>query len=150
MWEKLTRHVKSKRGILRPFRLLSQDAANFLRRYPSDWTIFNQIVIASAILVFFTNLLPGITFASDLYASTGQNWGTIEIVFSTGLCNVASALFGLQPLTILGVTGSFTILAENMYGLCTESFGIEFLPFTAVSSSLKHVVIFDSLIMIMC
>ena len=120
-------------GALRPGRLLSQDLQNFKRRYISDWTIFNQLVFASATYVFFTNLLPGITFASDLYVLTGQNWGTIEVVFSTGLCGLIFSLFSLQPLTILGVTGPFSVLAENIYSLCEESFHIDFLSFMAWS-----------------
>lgn len=79
-------------GKLRPFRLLKQDIRNIRNRYISDWTTFNQLVFASAIYVFFTNILPGITFASDLYVLTGETWGTIEVVFSTGLCG---AIFSL-------------------------------------------------------
>lgn len=79
-------------GRLRPFRLLRQDLQNLGKRYVSDWTVFNQLVFASAVYVFFTNLLPGITFASDLFVLTGQNWGTIEVVFSTGLCGIIFSL----------------------------------------------------------
>ncbi|KAK1978903.1 HCO3 transporter family-domain-containing protein [Colletotrichum cereale] len=122
-----------KDGKLRPFRLLKEDFGNFRLRYNSDWTVFNQLVLASAIYVFFTNILPGITFASDLYVLTGQSWGTIEVVFSTGLCGVIFALFSAQPLTILGVTGPFSVLAENIYSLCEDSFKIPFLPFMAWS-----------------
>ena len=78
---------------LRPGRLLRDDLRNLRKRYVSDWTTFNQLVFASAVYVFFTNLLPGITFASDLYVLTGQQWGTIEVVFSTGLCGVIFALY---------------------------------------------------------
>jgi hypothetical protein len=74
-------------GKLRPFRLLRR------KRYISDWTTFNQLVFASAVYVFFTNILPGITFASDLYVLTGMTWGTIEVVFSTGLCGVIFSLW---------------------------------------------------------
>lgn len=77
---------------IRPFHLLRQDLRNLRRRYVSDWTAFNQLIIASAVYVFFTNLLPGITFASDLYVLTGKSWGTIEVVFSTGLCGVIFSL----------------------------------------------------------
>ena len=77
---------------LRPFRLLRQDLYNLRGRYVSDWTLFNQLIVASAVYVFFTNLLPGITFASDLYVLTGKSWGTIEVVFSTGLCGVIFSL----------------------------------------------------------
>lgn len=79
-------------GPLRPFRLVKQDIVNLRRRYVSDWTLFNQLVFASAVYVFFTNLLPGITFASDLYVLTGKSWGTIEVVFSTGLCGIIFSL----------------------------------------------------------
>ena len=75
-----------------PFRLFRQDLHNLSRRYVSDWAVFNQLIVASAVYVFFTNLLPGITFASDLYVLTGKSWGTIEVVFSTGLCGVIFAL----------------------------------------------------------
>lgn len=84
-------------GNLRPFRLLRQDLASLSRRYMSDWTVFNQQVVASAVYIFFTNLLPGITFASDLYSLTGKSWGTIEIVFSTGLCGVIFSLCVVHP-----------------------------------------------------
>ncbi|KAK0723857.1 HCO3 transporter family-domain-containing protein [Apiosordaria backusii] len=118
---------------LEPFRLLKQDAHNLRHRWVSDWTVFNQLVVASAVYVFFTNILPGITFASDLYVLTGRSWGTIEVVFSTGLCGVIFALFSAQPLTILGVTGPFSVLAENLYELCNDSFKVPFLPVMAWS-----------------
>jgi hypothetical protein len=86
------RALFSKNGKLRPFRLLRQDIGNIRKRYISDWTLFNQLVLASAVYVFFTNILPGITFASDLYVLTGMTWGTIEVVFSTGLCGIIFAL----------------------------------------------------------
>jgi hypothetical protein len=79
-------------GKLRPFRLLKEDVINLKSRYLSDWQVFNQQVVASAVYIFFTNLLPGITFASDLYTLTGKSWGTIEVVFSTGLCGLAFSL----------------------------------------------------------
>ncbi|KAH6705309.1 HCO3 transporter family-domain-containing protein [Leptodontidium sp. MPI-SDFR-AT-0119] len=120
-------------GKLRPFRLLRQDISNIRKRYISDWTLFNQLVFASAVYVFFTNILPGITFASDLYVRTGMNWGTVEVVFSTGLCGVIFSLFSIQPLTILGVTGPFAVLAENIYELCESSFHVDFLSLMAWS-----------------
>lgn len=120
-------------GKLRPFRLLKQDVRNIKSRYISDWTLFNQLVFASAFYVFFTNILPGITFASDLYVRTGKTWGTIEVVFSTGLCGLIFSVLSSQPLTILGVTGPFSVLAETLYELCRDSFRIEFLPFMAWS-----------------
>ncbi|PHH73035.1 hypothetical protein CDD82_5682 [Ophiocordyceps australis] len=94
---------------VRPFRLLRQDGFNLRSRWLSDWTVMNQQVMASAVYMFLTNMLPGITFASDLYVLTGKSWGTIEVVLSTGLCGLVFALFSAQPLTILGVTGPFSV-----------------------------------------
>ncbi|OAQ98165.1 hypothetical protein LLEC1_03582 [Akanthomyces lecanii] len=118
-----------KGGRLRPLRLLKVDFRNLRSRYVSDWTMFNQQIVASAIYIFFTNILPGITFASDLYVLTGKSWGTIEVVFSTGLCGLAFALLSAQPLCILGVTGPFSVLAENIYKLCNEHFRVSLAAF---------------------
>ena len=92
-WTQRVRLAFSEHGSLRPFRLLRQDIHNLRRRYLSDWTYFNQLILASAVFVFFTNLLPGITFASDLYELTGKNYGSIEVIFSTGLCGVIFSLW---------------------------------------------------------
>ena len=94
---------------LRPFRLLRQDLHNLRLRYVSDWTVFNQLVVASAIYVFFTNLLPGITFANDLYVLTGKSWGTIEVVFSTGLCGVIFSMWVQMKLLSSGSPSSWPI-----------------------------------------
>jgi hypothetical protein len=123
-WLQKIKNAFRKDGQLRPFRLLRQDLHNLPKRWASDWTLFNQLVVASAVYVFFTNLLPGITFASDLIVLTGRNWGTIEVVLSTGLCGIVFSLLAIQPLTILGVTGPFSILAENIYSLCVSSFHV--------------------------
>jgi hypothetical protein len=32
--------------------------------------------------------------------------------------------FSIQPLTILGVTGPFSVLAENIYELCVDTFHV--------------------------
>ena len=98
-WALRMRRLFTRGGPLQPFRLLRHDVKNVLGRYASDWTLFNQQIFASAVYVFFTNLLPGITFASDLYVYTGQNWGTVEVVFSTALCGIIFSLwvFALVP-----------------------------------------------------
>ena len=90
--QRLIGHFKTG-GKLQPFRLLRNDLTNIRGRWISDWKVFNQLVLASAVYVFFTNILPGITFASDLYVLTGQSWGTIEVVFSTGLCGILFSMY---------------------------------------------------------
>lgn len=87
----LQRWFAPKTGALRPFRLLREDAQAYAARFKTDW-FFNQLILASAVYVFFTNLLPGITFSSDLYVRTAQHYGTIEVVLSTGVCGLIFAL----------------------------------------------------------
>jgi hypothetical protein len=85
---------------------------NLRLRYASDWKIFNQLIVASAVYVFFTNLLPGITFASDLYVRTGESWGTIEVIFSTGLCGIIFAVWvNVFRFVSLAVYAMFVVLA---------------------------------------
>lgn len=78
--------------LLRPGRLLLQDLKNLRHRYVSDWVVFNQVIVASAVYIFFTNLLPGITFANDLHVQTGASYGTVEVVLSMGICGLVFAL----------------------------------------------------------
>jgi hypothetical protein len=41
---------------------------------------------------------------------------------------LTSYRFSIQPLTILGVTGPFSVLAENIYSLCQDSFHVSNIP----------------------
>lgn len=45
-------------------------------------------------------------------------------IYSTDLGRSHLYRFSIQPLTILGVTGPFSVLAENIYSLCTNSFNV--------------------------
>lgn len=47
-----------KGGKLAPFRLLDGELRSLRRGYRSDWTVFNQLVLASAVYVLSTNILP--------------------------------------------------------------------------------------------
>lgn len=38
--------------------------------------------------------------------------------------------FSSQPLTILGVTGPFSVLAENIYSLCIGSFDVSWMIYS--------------------
>lgn len=129
-WSTKLRSLFSNDGRLRPGRLLKDDIAGYLHRIKSDWTTLHHhpLLLSSLVYIFFANLFPALTFANDLYARTGMNWGPI-VMFSTGLCGTVHSLLSLQPLTILSVTGPFSILAENIYKISNGSLGVAFLPF---------------------
>lgn len=129
-WFTKTVNLFRRNGLLRPGRLLRQDIEGLVIRYASDWTTITPlpILLASTIYIFFANLFPALTFANDLYLRTGQNWGPIEVILGTGMCGTFHALFSIQPLTILSVTGPFSVLAESIYKLTHNSLKVEFLP----------------------
>ncbi|KAI9825139.1 MAG: hypothetical protein M1819_000597 [Sarea resinae] len=107
-------------GSLEPFRLLRSDIRNILKRYASDWTVFNQLILASAVFVFCTNLLPGITFASDLDVATGKQWGTIEVVFKIfSLLN--SVIYVHKAIQVLQRAYDSTSFASFLYSIISTT-----------------------------
>ncbi|EME45131.1 hypothetical protein DOTSEDRAFT_117421, partial [Dothistroma septosporum NZE10] len=85
--------------------------------YVIDCITFSQLIFASAVCVFYTDLLPGITCPSDPYQLVGQSWGAIEIVWSTGLCGIIFSIFASKLAQSWGVTGPFSVLAQDVYDL---------------------------------
>ena len=55
------------------------------------------------------------------------------MVYVTGLCGLFFSVCSIQPLTTLGVTGLFSVLAGNVYDFCINSLGAPFLSFMACS-----------------
>lgn len=51
---------------------------------------------------------------------------SILVCKQTGYSLLIADRFSAQPLTILGVTGPFSVLAENIYTLCKEHFHVRF------------------------
>ena len=84
-------------------------------------------VLASTLFLFFACLANAIAFGALTEQVTGGQIGTIEMVLATAAGGVIFALFGGQPLTILGGTGPIVIFTGLLYGAC-ESMGLDFLP----------------------
>lgn len=101
--------------------------------YVSDWTdALTPKVIASTFFIFFTSLAPAITFSLLLTKVTEDKIGAIEVLLSTSITGIFFALFGGQPLIIVGVTGPVAILTVNIY-ILAEQWGVNFLPLYAWS-----------------
>lgn len=117
--------------------------------YVSDWTDnwFNRKVLASILFMFFTSIAPAITFAVFLENNTEEDGkaqiGAVEVILSTAVTGVCFAIFGGQPLCILGVTGPVSIFSIAVFNI-TQSLGIKFLPFyawTQIWAAIMHVVL---------
>lgn len=96
--------------------------------YLSDFTdAYNYRVVPSVIFIFFTNLLPAIAFAQDMFDRTDNAYGVNEVLMSSALAGVVFGLFSGQPLCIVGVTGPIAIFSYTVYELIDS--GTPYFPF---------------------
>jgi mannitol/fructose-specific phosphotransferase system IIA component (Ntr-type) len=74
--------------------------------------------VSSTLFLFFACLAPSVTFGGLMHEGTGGLIGATEMLVATALCGVVQALFGGQPLIILGGTGPLLVLTGVLYSLC--------------------------------
>ncbi len=89
---------------------------------------FHPKVLASILFLFFACIANAIAFGGLTGLVTGGQIGTTEMIVATAAGGVVFALFGGQPLTILGGTGPIVIFTGLLY---TASQQLE-LPFLAM------------------
>lgn len=106
------RHVgRLGRGIINDFRAR-------LPYYRSDFAdAYNYRVVPLIVYVFFTNLLPAIAFAQDMFDRTSNAYGVNEVLLSLAMAGVVFGLFAGQPLCIVGVTGPVAIFSYTVYDI---------------------------------
>lgn len=75
-------------------------------------------VLASILFLFFACLANAIAFGGLTDLVTDGRIGTTEMIVATAAGGVAFALFGGQPLTILGGTGPIVIFTGLLYVTC--------------------------------
>uniref|UniRef100_A0A7S0MVQ0 Bicarbonate transporter-like transmembrane domain-containing protein n=2 Tax=Pyramimonas obovata TaxID=1411642 RepID=A0A7S0MVQ0_9CHLO len=87
-------------------------------------------VYASIPYMFFASVAPALTFAAWLEKNTDKQFGVVEVLMSSVLCGTFFALFGGQPLIIVGVTGPVSIFSITVYEI-SKSLDLKFLPWMA-------------------
>jgi len=117
----------------RPFAEMRNDLNRRRPHYLSDWTdAYTRKVVSSALFMFFTSIAPGITFSALLGDQTRVDGraqlGPVEVILSTAVTGSIFAIFGGQPLVIVGVTGPVTIFTIAVFNI-SDALGIDFLPF---------------------
>jgi len=111
----------------RPFGGLFNDIK---RRYP--WFIsdfkdgLNLQCLAAAIFIYFAALSAAIAFGGMLADKTNNLIGISETLVATATSGVFFALFGGQPLLIIGTTGPLLLFEESLYSFCQQN-DIEYL-----------------------
>jgi len=133
-----------------------QDLKRRAPHYVSDWKDgLHPKVIASTLFMFFTSIAPAITFAAVLNTNTRvgvdpdvpksgvAQLGPVEVLLSTAITGTIFAIFGGQPMCILGVTGPVTIFTLAVFTIAS-ALDLPFLEFYAwiqIWAALMHVVI---------
>lgn len=101
-------------------------------RGPYYWSDFkdayNYRVIPSVVFIFFTNLLPAIAFAQDMFDRTDNSYGVNEVLMSSAMAGVVFGLFSGQPLCIVGVTGPIAIFSYTVFEIMKPR-GTPYFPF---------------------
>lgn len=100
---------------------LRNDLARRRTYYADDFLQgFNSKVLASILFLFFACIANAIAFGGLTGIVTGGEIGTTEMIIVTGAGGVLFALFGGQPLTILGGTGPIVIFTGLLYSVCQQ------------------------------
>lgn len=105
------------------------DIKSRLPYYASDFKdAWNYRVIPSTTFIFFTNLLPAIAFAQDMFDNTDDLYGLNEVLLSSAIAGVGFGLLSGQPLCIVGVTGPVSIFSYTVYDIIKPR-GTPYFPF---------------------
>lgn len=110
------------------FEGIKNDIKNRLPYYKDDWVVGfkNKKVLAATIYIYFTNIIPAITFASYLDEKTEKHLGVIEVILSMAMGGTLFSLFAGQPLVIVGVTGPVAIFCVTIFDFSVR-FEVEYL-----------------------
>jgi hypothetical protein len=111
-------------GLQMTFRAFSGLRGDIRRRRAHYLDDFRQgvhpKVLASVLFLFFACLANAIAFGGLTGLVTGGEIGTVEMIVATAAGGIAFALFGGQPLTILGGTGPIVIFTGLLYAVCEQ------------------------------
>ncbi|CAA7409915.1 unnamed protein product [Spirodela intermedia] len=105
-------HLKS------PCRGIVKDIRGRAPCYKQDWTAGIRSgfrLLAPTTYIFFASALPVIAFGEQLSRETDGKLSTVETLASTAICGVIHAIFGGQPMLILGVAEPTIIMYSYLY-----------------------------------
>jgi hypothetical protein len=77
-----------------------------------------------------TSLMPCLAYIIDMYVRTDGTYGVNEGILSSAIAALAFALFSVQPLTIVGVTGLINLFNYTTYDIL-DSYDVDYLQFQA-------------------
>ncbi|KAJ4826599.1 Boron transporter 4 [Turnera subulata] len=106
-----------------PFKGIIKDLKGRKAYYKDDWAISVASgfrLLAPTCYIFFASALPVIAFGEQLTRDTDGSLSTVETLASTAICGIIHAIFGGQPLLILGVAEPTVIMYTYLYHFCKD------------------------------
>nr|XP_043606822.1 probable boron transporter 6 [Erigeron canadensis] len=103
----------------KPFSGIKKDIHGRLQCYKQDWVAAlcsGARILAPTAYIFFASALPVIAFGEQLNRDTDGTLSSVETLTSTAICGIIHAIFGGQPLLILGVAEPTVIMYNYLYG----------------------------------
>ncbi|KAL0297323.1 UNVERIFIED_CONTAM: Boron transporter 4 [Sesamum radiatum] len=111
-----------------PLAGVTKDFKGRLACYKSDWIDTcgsGARILAPTAYIFFASALPVIAFGEQLSRDTEGTLSPVETLASTAICGVIHAVFGGQPLLILGVAEPTIIMYHYLYDFGKSRIGRE-------------------------
>lgn len=97
------------------------DLKDRLPLYWSDWQdSWDYRVIPAVLDTYFSNILPALAFALDMFDRTDHSYGVNEVLLSSAMAGIVFGVLGGQPLCIVGVTGPISILNYTIYDIVKD------------------------------
>ncbi|XP_051151615.1 probable boron transporter 6 isoform X1 [Andrographis paniculata] len=111
-----------------PFKGVVNDFKGRIACYKKDWIdtcSTGARILAPTAYIFFASALPVIAFGEQLSRETDGMLSTPETLASTAICGIIQAIFGGQPLLILGVAEPTIIMYNYLYSFAKKSIGAQ-------------------------
>ncbi|GAA6047562.1 hypothetical protein JCM3770_005809 [Rhodotorula araucariae] len=128
-----------------PFRGMYNDVRKRLPFYISDWTDgFRprnlERVVGATVRMYFLNVMPMLAYIIDMYVRTDGTYGVNEGLLASALPALAFAMFSVQPLTIVGVTGLINLFNYTTFDILRD-YDVNYIQFQAwvlIWSAITH------------
>ncbi|GAA5849109.1 hypothetical protein JCM9279_005793 [Rhodotorula babjevae] len=128
-----------------PFRGMYHDVRKRLPFYVSDWTEGLkprnlERVVGATLKMYFLNIMPMLAYIIDMYVRTDGTYGVNEGLLASALPALVFAVFSVQPLTIVGVTGLINLFNYTTFDILRD-YDVDYIQFQAwvlIWSAITH------------
>lgn len=93
------------------------------------WTVINSVV-----RMYFINLMPAIAYVLDMNYRTDGSYGINEVLLASALAAIVFAVFSVQPLTFVGVTGLINLVNYTQYDIFVGHYGFDRLGYLRIQA----------------